>query len=104
MRTEAERIDALLTLQMEELSQRGKEIYDTKLKACVEPQYNNQYIAIHVDSEDYVVAKSTGVATRTLRKKYPVEGRIYLRKIGNEPEYALAARLLLGEMIAEPRK
>jgi hypothetical protein len=88
----------------EELIRRGKAIYETRLKALVEPQYNNQYIAIHVDSEDYTVAKSTGAATRSLLKTHPADGRIYLRKIGDEPDYSLAARILAGEMMAEQTK
>ena len=84
----------------EELSQRGKAIYETRLKALVETQCNNQYIAIHIDSGDYAVAKSTGAATRTLLKTHPADGRIYLRKIGDEPDYSLAARILAGEMMA----
>ena len=85
----------------EELSRRGKAIYETRLKALVEPQCNNQYIAIHVDSGDYVVAKSTGAATRALLKTHPLDGRIYLRKIGDEPDYSLAVRILAGKMMAE---
>lgn len=86
---------------LEEVRTLGNAIYTEQLQAKLEPKYNNQYVALHVDSGDYSVAKSTGVATRDLLKRHAVDGRIYLRRIGNEPEYALASRILSGEMQAE---
>lgn len=87
--TEEERAD---------ISARGQAIYDAK-KALLEPEFNNQHVAIHVDGGDYAVAKSSAAATRALHLRHPV-GRAYTRKIGDEPEYGLAARLLVGEMMA----
>jgi len=84
--------------EMAELSTRGQAIYETK-KSLLEPEFNNQYVAIHVDTGDYAVAKSSASATRALHQRHP-PGRAYSRKIGNEPEYGLAARLLVGEMMA----
>ena len=85
--------------EMAELSTRGQAVYETK-KALLEPEFNNQYVAIHVDTGDYVVAKSSASATRTLHQRHP-PGRACTRKIGNEPEYGLVARLIVGEMMAE---
>jgi hypothetical protein len=82
---------------LEALNQQGKAIYESKLKSLVEPAFNGQFIAIHVDSEDYAVGKSTAKAARALLKTHPPDGRLYLRRIGSEPEYGLAARLLTGE-------
>jgi hypothetical protein len=79
------------------------EIYDSKLKTLLEPKHDNEYVAIHVDSGDHTVARSTGDAMRAIRKIHP-EGQLLLRKIGSEPEYGLAARLLAGEMMADRRK
>ena len=83
----------------EDTSRRGRAIYQNKLKAQLEPKYNNQFIAIHPDSEDYIVANSTGNAMRAMRKIHPV-GRLLLMKIGPEPEYGLAARILASDMVA----
>ena len=89
---------------LEELDRVGSDLYETKLKALVEPQYAGQYIAIHVDSEDYAIGKSTAVATRSLKKRHPLDGRIYIRKIGDEPEYSLSARLVAGDRLADRTK
>jgi len=45
--------------------------------------------------------RSNKRATRELLKTHVPDGRIYLRKIGTEPEYALAARLLASDMQAK---
>ena len=83
----------------------GKQIYDERIRELVEPEFLNQYVAIAVDSGDYTVASSTGNATRTLAKAHPEAiGRIFLRKIGDEPDYALIARMMAGEMMARQRK
>ncbi len=84
--------------EMAELSTRGQAVYETK-KSLLEPEFNNQYVAIHVDTGDYAVAKTSAAATRALHLRHS-PGRAYTRKIGNEPEYGLAARLLVGEMMA----
>lgn len=89
---------------LQEISELGSSIYVDRFKAQLEPQYNNQYIAIHVDSGDHAIAKTTSTATRELLKTHTPDGRIYVQRIGPEPEYALAARLLSGEMQAENAK
>jgi hypothetical protein len=80
-----------------EIAARGQAIYDEK-KTLLEPEFSNQYVAIHVDTGDYVVAKNSASATRALHARHS-PGRAYTRKIGDEPEYGLAARLLVGEMM-----
>lgn len=85
-----------------EIAQRGRALYETKLKPLLEPTYNNGFVAIHPDSGEYAVANSSGNAMRALRKSQP-EGRLYLTKIGPEPEYGLAARILASDMMAGGR-
>lgn len=82
-----------------EAARRGRALYESKLKGMLEPHENNRFVAIHPDSEEYVVADSTGDAMRALRKTRP-QGRLYLTKIGPEPEYGLAARILMTDMMA----
>ncbi len=89
---------------LNELSRRGLAIYETKLKALLEPEQNNKFVAIHVDSEDYAVARSSGDAMRAILKRHEADGRLVIRKIGSEPEYGLAARILAGEMMATHKK
>jgi len=81
-----------------EISERGQAFY-AKLQPGLEPENDRQYVAIHVDTGDYAVAKTSAAATRKLHQRHP-PGRAYIRKIGGEPEYGLAARYLIGEMMA----
>jgi hypothetical protein len=91
-------------IEAEEVMQRGATIYQNRLRSLFEASNAGQYIAVHVDSGDFAIAKSTGSAVRALRKNHPADGRIYLRKIGDEPEYGLAARFVSGELMAERAK
>lgn len=86
--------------ELTDLSRLGLAIYDQNLKSLLEPEYDNQFVAIHVDSGDYEVAKSSGNAMRAILARHPIDGRLVIRKIGSEPEYGLAARILVGEMMA----
>lgn len=88
-----------LDAEQSDVSRRGMAIYESILKAKLEPEHNNKYIAIHPDSEDYALARTTGEAMRAIRKVHS-EGGLLLMKIGPEPEYGLAARILAGEMMS----
>jgi hypothetical protein len=79
--------------------QEARDLYETALKSKLEPEYNNQFIAIEPDSEEYAIANSTGNAMRAMRKRHAT-GRLLLMKIGLEPEYGLAARILASDMAA----
>ncbi len=89
---------------LQELARRGQAIYEGQLRARLEPEHSGHFVAIHVDSEDYAVSHSSAQATRDLQKRRPLDGRLYVRKIGSEPEWRLAARLLVGEMMEAARK
>jgi len=83
----------------------GEQWYETKIRALVEPEFHNHYVAIHVDSGDYEVAKSTAEASRALTKRRPeAMGRMMTRRIGDELDYGLIARVLAGEMMARDTK
>ncbi len=90
--------------ELTDLSRQGLALYEAKMKAILEPRYDGQFVAIHVDTEDYAVGRSSGAATQALLKRHPIDGRLVVRKIGPEPEYGLAARLLAGEMMAAQQK
>lgn len=83
--------------ESERLADRGLELYETRIKPQLEPAENGRYVAIHVESGEYDVASTSPEALRALRKRLPT-GYVVTLRIGNEPEYALAARLLAGEM------
>ena len=85
--------------EMAELSRRGQAVYEAK-KPLLEPEFNNQYVVIHVDTGEYMIGRTLNAAHREMLKDRSVDGRLYGRRIGNEPEYGLATRLLMSEMMA----
>jgi len=89
---------------LEEIDARGQAIYESKLKAQLEPAHNNEFVVIHVDTEDYAVARSFTRANREMLTRHPADGRLFGRKIGAEPEYGLAARILASDTTARAQK
>lgn len=82
-----------------ELGERGQAIYE-KLKAQLEPEFNGQHIVIHVDTEDYVIAKLPTLATHAMLRRCPVDGRLFGRKIGSEPDTDRVAQIAALEVLA----
>jgi hypothetical protein len=88
---------------LEELSRMGSAIYDDRLRAILEPDCNGKFVAIHVDSGDYTVGRSSGETMRAMHKLH-ADSRLLVMKIGPEPEYGLAARILAAEMMEGRQK
>jgi len=84
----------------DELVAKGLDFYNNKLRDLLEPVHNSEYVVIHVDAEDYAVAKSLAAATRAMRRRHEADGRLIGLKIGREPEFGLAARLIAAEQAA----
>jgi len=83
----------------DEQMRRADALYQDKLKAILEPQHNNEFIAIEPNSGEYAVASSTGNAMRAMYLRFPTQP-LLLKKIGPEPEYDLAARIFASDMRA----
>ncbi len=84
--------------EMELLSAKGHAIYDQKLKAILEPKYNGQEVAIHLDSGDYEVAPNSPDARRALRARWPV-GLILTTNIGPAKMDSMTLRMLGSQLI-----
>jgi len=95
-------LTTMIDEEHEALTNRGLAIYEEKLKPILEPDFDKKYVAIHVDTEDYTVADSSGDVMRAMRKRRG-EGRLVIMRIGNEPEWGLAARLLAGQMAGQTK-
>lgn len=86
--------------EMDEATRRGLALYETRLKAILEPKYNGQVVAIHPDTEDYLVAQTSGEAMRAMHRRQP-EGQVLLHVIGPvSADSGLAARVLGTRMLA----
>lgn len=55
--------------------------YDAELRPKLEPQNNGKYIAIHPDTQEYIVEQRPGKSFRALRARQPT-GPIVLHHIG----------------------
>jgi hypothetical protein len=85
---------ALYDTNSDELTAKGLAIFDIKLRAVLEPTHNNKYVAIHVDSGYYAIGRSWVAALRAIRERHAIDGRLVTMRIGTEPEYGLASRVL----------
>ncbi|WP_309688119.1 hypothetical protein [Armatimonas sp.] len=81
--------------QDEKLTERALALYESRYRATLEQEHSGEVVAIHVDSEDFAVGRSSHQAVQQLRVRQP-KGRLVILTIGSEPDYALAARLLVG--------
>jgi hypothetical protein len=89
--------------ELDRLSKIGRAIYDEKLKPVLEPEYNGQFVAIHLDTGDYEVAKTSPKARFALRDRHP-EGMIMTTNIGPVKDEQLVHRILASQLLAGQQK
>lgn len=89
--------------EMNRISEAGRAIYDDKLKATLEPEHNGKVVAIHLDSEDYELARNSPTASKALRARRPT-GLIYVTDVGPARMDSLTYRMLANHYLAGPNK
>lgn len=88
--------ELITTDDLDVLSQRGRAIYDEKLKALLEPEHNGQDVAIHLDSGDYQVGPRSARPAVALRRRHQDGGAIMTTLIGPpQSDDTLAYTMLL---------
>ncbi len=75
-----------------DVTERGLAIYESRLKALLEPDHLGEVVAIHVDSGEYTVATSSPDALRAMRRLQP-SGLLFLYTIGPSEDLGLARRM-----------
>ena len=88
---------------LNEISERGQAIYSSQLQH-LNDYAQNQFVAIHIDTGDFEIGRTSAAAMRAMRQKIKADGRIFVRKIGSEPQYSLGARILQSEMLEARQK
>ena len=73
---------------IDEICDRGEQIYKEQIKHLVEPLENGNFIAIDVESGDYEVAEEELDASHRLKARRPESVR-FLAKIGCSAAYRL---------------
>src|SRR5205807_9209275 len=71
---------------LDDVSRRGLALYETRLKARLQPERNGEARAIPVDTGEHALARSGGNAVRALRKLRP-QGALVLMRVGLEPQH-----------------
>lgn len=80
-------------LQREEIGRRGKEIYSSKLREILEPQFVGKFVAIDVESGDYEVADEASDASDLLWARIP-SAQILIERVGHRAAFhAYSVRL-----------
>ena len=79
---------------MQTIEERGRNIYDERLRTHLEQRHLGEAVAIHLASGDYATDKRWAIALRRLRERHP-DGETYTQFIGppTPDEMALANRL-----------
>lgn len=88
---------------LQKLAEHGEAIYD-RLRTALEPEFDGQHIAIHVDTGDYAIAKFSTVAARELSLRHPVDGRIFSRLVGSGSDTDFVARHAAFDVLAGQSK
>ncbi len=65
----------------ERLCRRGNRLYQTKLKALLEPAYNGMFVAIEPDSGDYFLAERMAEAALAAERKHP-DKLVFIARVG----------------------
>ena len=73
---------------IDEICDRGEQIYEEQIRHLVEPRENGKFIAIDVESGDYEVAEEELDASHRLKARRPESVR-FLAKIGCKAAYRL---------------
>ena len=87
---------------MDDLSRRAHTFYTERLQSILEPAHNGEFVAIHLDSGNYTLGKTSSQARFALREREP-DGMIVTSKIGvvDDP---LAYRILASQLVAGQQK
>jgi hypothetical protein len=89
--------------ELEEVSRIGEAIYNERLRSFLEPQYNGQYVAVHLDTGDYEVGRGTSKPHFALRARHP-DGMIMVRFIGIATDEDVPDRILEHDRLVGLRK
>ncbi len=68
-------------LLRDEIGERGVQIYESRLRDVLEPQFRGQFVAIDVKTEDYEVAHDAALARDRLWTRRP-DSQILIERIG----------------------
>lgn len=61
----------MMKQDVDEFVRRAEAIYVTRLRAVLEPEHNDEFVAIEPESGDYFLGKTLSEASRAARQSHP---------------------------------
>ena len=71
---------------IDEVCDRGEQIYEEQIKHLVEPDHNGKFIVIDIESEDYEIAENMLIAEDRLKGRRP-EAVGFGARVGHNSAY-----------------
>jgi hypothetical protein len=79
---------AVPTVTDDEIIERGKAVYESRLKSLVEPEHIGKYIAIDVETGDYEIDRDDLAVEDRLLKRHP-DANLFLTRVGAKTAYSM---------------
>lgn len=79
----------------EEFARRGQEIYDRVVRAALQPEDEDKFVALDIESGSYEMDRDDYTAVDRLLKRLP-DAQIWLMRVGQKTPYRIGARLETG--------
>lgn len=73
---------------------KGKQIYESRLKAVLEPEHNGEFVVIEPDSGDYYLGDTWSAASEKALTEHP-HSRFFLAKVGHRAAVSFRHRTSL---------
>lgn len=72
----------------QEIARRGKELYERRIRASVEPEHEGRFLVVDVESGGYALADDELEAFALAREEHP-EGVLYLLRVGHRAAHRI---------------
>ncbi len=73
-------------LGRDEIGERGKQIYESKIRSALEGAFDDQFVAIDVETSEYEVAEEAHLASENLRQRL-ANPQIFVARIGHRAAF-----------------
>ena len=73
---------------LQRLADEARGIYETRIRASVEPAHDGKFIVIDLDSGEYEIDESDVEALRRAGERFP-KGRLFTLRVGRKTAYRI---------------
>lgn len=79
----------------DEVTSRGRELYERSLRSRLEPAHNGEYLILNVDTGEYELDPDDAAASKRAKSRFPDAPLLTIR-VGHTTAYRIGARGLQG--------